>query len=101
MLGKLADIQRKTEEIKSRLSAITVEGEAASGDVKVIMDANKKIKDIFIAEGLLFPEKKEELQDYLVIAFEKALGNAETVSATEMKQLMSNMMPGLGGLFGK
>lgn len=101
MLGKLAEVQRKTEEIKSRLSAITVEGEAASGDVKIIMDANKKIKDIIITDGLLFPEKKEELQDYLVIAFEKAMENADAVSSTEMKQLMGAMMPGLGGLFGK
>lgn len=101
MFGKLAEAQKKAEEIKNRLSTITVEGEAASGDVKVVMDGNKKVKDVIITAGLLFPEKKEELEDYLVIAFERALENAEAVSATEMKQLMGAMMPGLGGLFNK
>lgn len=101
MFGKLAEAQKKAEEIKNRLSAITVEGEAASGDVKIIMDANKKLKHIVIDEALLFPEKKEELQDYLTIAFEKAMENADAVSSAEMKQLMGSMMPGLGGLFGK
>jgi nucleoid-associated protein EbfC len=100
MFGKLAEAQKKAEEIKNRLSAITVEGEAASGDVKVVMDGNKKVKDIILTENLLFPEKKEELQDYLAIAIDKAIESAEAISAAEMQKLMS-LMPGLGNMFGK
>ncbi|MES2690406.1 MAG: YbaB/EbfC family nucleoid-associated protein [Bacteroidota bacterium] len=101
MFGKLAEAQKKAEEIKTRLSAITVEGQAAGGAVKAIVDGNKKVKDILIVDALLSPERKEELQDLIVVAIENAMEQAERVSASEMQQLMGSMLPGLGGMFGK
>lgn len=101
MFGKLAEAQKKAEEIKNRLATITVEGQAAGGAVKAIVDGNKKVKDIVIAEALLSPDRREELQDLLVMAIENGMEQAEAVSATEMQQLMGSMLPGLGGLFGK
>lgn len=101
MFGKLAEAQKKAEEIKSRLATITVEGQAASGAVKVTVDGNKKVKDILIVDALLSPERKEELQDLIVVAIENAMEQAESVSASEMQQLMGSMLPGLGGMFGK
>lgn len=101
MFGKLAEAQKKAEEIKNRLSTITVEGQAAGGAVKVSVDGNKKVKDIFIADALLSPDSKEELQDLLLVAIENAMEQAERVSAGEMQQLMGSMLPGLGGMFGK
>lgn len=101
MFGKLAEAQKKAEEIKTRLSSITVEGQAAGGAVKAIVDGNKKVKDIVIVDALLSPERKEELQDLIVVAIENAMEQAERVSASEMQQLMGSMLPGLGGMFGK
>ncbi len=99
MFGKLAEAQKKAEEIKTRLNAITVEGEAGNGLVKVVANGNRMIKDIVIADELMVAERKEELQDLLVIASEKALQQAENISQTEMMSLMGGM--GLGNLFGK
>ncbi|MBW7844647.1 MAG: YbaB/EbfC family nucleoid-associated protein [Bacteroidia bacterium] len=101
MFGKLAEAQKKAEEIKERLSGVTVQGQAASGDVTITMDGNKKIKDIHIDAALLLPERKEEIEDYLCVAMEDAMQKADIISAQEMKSLMGNMIPGLGGLFGK
>jgi DNA-binding YbaB/EbfC family protein len=101
MFGKLAEAQKKAEEIKARLSTITVEGQAAGGAVKVVVDGNKKVKDIIIVDALMSVERKDELQDLIVMAIENGMEQAEAVSATEMQQLMGSMMPGLGGLFGK
>lgn len=102
MFGKIAEAQQKAEEIKQKLDAITVEGIAGNGKVKVIATANKKIRDIEIADELMSPERKEELQDLVVMAMENALERAENVSQSEMQALMSTMMPGgLGSLFGK
>ena len=99
MFGKLAEAQKKAEEVKSRLAAITVEGEAANGKVKVIVDGNRKIKDIQIADELMQTDRKEELQDLLLLAVENAMNQAENISQSEMQSLMSSMMPGLGGMF--
>jgi DNA-binding YbaB/EbfC family protein len=100
MFGKLAEAQKKAEEIKQRLAGVTVQGQAASGDVTITMDGNKKVKDVAIETALVLPERKEELQDYLCIAIEDAINKADMVSANEMKNLMGGL-PGLGSLFGK
>jgi len=47
-------------------------------------------------------DRKEELQDLIQIAMEKAMKTADDISQSEMAALMSTMMPGgLGSLFGK
>ena len=101
MFGKLAEAQQKAEEIKSRLALITVEGIAGNGTVTVTANGNKTVTNISISDSLLQPGKKEELEDLLLVAIERAFQQAENVSAAEMKSLMGNMMPGLGSLFGK
>ncbi|MCE2787749.1 MAG: YbaB/EbfC family nucleoid-associated protein [Bacteroidota bacterium] len=99
MLDKFMDAQRKADEVKQRLETIMVEGEASNGLVKVTANGNRIIKDIVIADALMTPERKEELQDLILIACEKALQQAENVSQAEMMKLMGGM--NLGNLFGK
>ncbi|MEI6594159.1 MAG: YbaB/EbfC family nucleoid-associated protein [Bacteroidota bacterium] len=102
MFGKLAEAQQKAEEVKQKLEAITVEGDASNGLVKVGSTGNKKIYEIIIADELMAIDRKEELQDLLIIAIDRAMTAAENVSQSEMQALMSTMMPGgLGSLFGK
>ena len=60
MFGKLGETQQKAEEIKQKLEAITVEGEAGNGKVKVVASGNKKIKDIFITDDLMALDKKKD-----------------------------------------
>jgi DNA-binding YbaB/EbfC family protein len=100
MFGKLAETQQKAEEIKKRLEAITVEGKAEG--VTIIATGNKTIKHVGIEPALLTPERKEELEELILVAIERAFQQAENVSAAEMKSLMGSMLPGgLGSLFGK
>jgi len=98
MFGKLGEAKQKAEEMKLKLEAITVEGNAQG--VKVIANANKKIIAINIATELLNPENKEQLEDHLMVAIEHAMNQAENISASEMKAMMGAMMPGMGNLFG-
>ena len=98
MFGKLGEAKQKAEEMKLKLEAITVEGNAQG--VRVIANANKKIIAINIATELLNPENKEQLEDLLMVAIEHAMNQAENISAAEMKAMMGAMMPGMGNLFG-
>lgn len=98
MFGKLGEAKQKAEEMKLKLEAITVEGNAQG--VKVIANANKKIISINIAPELLIPENKEQIEDLLLIAIENAMNQAENISAAEMKAMMGAIMPGMGNLFG-
>lgn len=98
MFGKLNEAKEKAEQIKQKLELITVEGNAEG--IKVIANGNKKITSVNIDASLLKAENKEQVEELLVIAIERALEQAENVSAAEMRSLMGSMMPGLGGLFG-
>ncbi len=69
--------------------------------MKVISNGNRKIQEVQISEELLSAANKEELEDSLTVAINRALQAAENVSESEMRAMMSSMMPGLGGLFGK
>lgn len=100
MLDKLFQAQQKADEIKKRLDTISVLGEAAGGSVKVTATANKEIKDIVIDEVFLAQADKEELEEVLVVAINKALQQADQVSQTEMQVATKDMLGGLGGMFG-
>ena len=60
------------------------------------MDGNKKLKELtFIDESLLTPSNKEEIEDMLVVAFNRALAEAEYVNENEMKNSASGLFPGM------
>jgi DNA-binding YbaB/EbfC family protein len=98
MMGKLQDMKQKMDEIKKRLDTITVEGEAGNNAVKVRATGNRQIKSIEVNESL-FKGDKEELEDLLVIAVNRALEKAEKVNEAEMAGAAKGIMPNLPGLF--
>lgn len=101
MFDQLMAAQGKAEEIKKRLDTISVFGEVEDGAIKVTATANKAITAISITDGFYEKADKEELEELLQAAVNKALTQAEQVSATEMQAATSDMLGGLGGLFGK
>ena len=101
MFDQLMAAQGKAEEIKKRLDTISVFGEVEDGAIKVTATANKAITAIEITDEFYKKADKEELEELLQAAVNKALAQAEQVSATEMQAATSDMLGGLGGLFGK
>lgn len=101
MFDQLMAAQGKAEEIKKRLDTISVFGEVEDGAIKVTATANKAITAISITDEFYEKADKEELEELLQAAVNKALTQAEQVSATEMQAATSDMLGGLGGLFGK
>ena len=101
MFGKLAEAQKKSEEIKAKLSSILVNGEDSLHWVTISMDANKIIREVQISEICMHPENKKRLEDAIKEALSNALAAADNVSQSEMKNLLGSMLPGMGNLFGK
>ncbi|RYF21598.1 MAG: YbaB/EbfC family DNA-binding protein [Flavobacteriales bacterium] len=100
MFDKLMAAQGKAEEIKKRLDTISVFGEVEGGAIKVTATANKAITAIEISDEFYEQSDKEELEELLQAAVNKALAQADQVSATEMQAATKDMLGGLGGLFG-
>ncbi len=94
MMGKLRDMQQKTEEVKKRLDTISVVAEVEGGLVKVICTANRKITSIEINQELIDKRDKEELEELTLMAVNRALDKAEKVAETEMQGVAKGMLPG-------
>jgi nucleoid-associated protein EbfC len=95
LLGKFQEAQQKMNEGKQKLANITVDGDAGDGAVKVSVTGTREVKIISIDNQLLSPERKEELEDLLIIALNRALQNAEKMWEDEMKGLAGNMLGGM------
>ena len=97
-LGKAMEMKKQMEAISKRLDTITVEGLAGSGErqVSATFTANRAIRNIRISPALLQPESKEELEDLLVLASEKAIQQAQQVAETEARNLaLGGGFPGI------
>ena len=101
MFDKLLEAQQKAGEVKKRLDGIIVSGTAEGGKITVTANGNKVIQSINIDEDLLKTGDKEELEELLIVAINKALVQAENVSQSEMAALTKDMFGGLGNMFGK
>lgn len=97
MMGKLQEMQGAVEKSKSRLESIYVKGETEDGRIRFVMDGNRLLKEITIDESLVQGDQKEELENALMTAFNKALEDANHVNESEMKNTAFGMFPGMGG----
>lgn len=101
MFDKLFEAQQKAGEVKQRLDGINVTGEAEGGKITVTANGNKVLQSIAIDEAFLKEADKEELEELLVLAVNKALEQAENVNQAEMAAMTKNMFGDLGGMFGQ
>lgn len=95
MMGKLKEAQQKIEEAKIRLNTILIDEDAGNGKVKVTVTANRNVKSISISEELT---DKEEIEDYLIIALNKALNKANSINEAELAAAAKDGMPNIPGM---
>jgi DNA-binding protein YbaB len=100
MFDKLMAAQQMADDIKKRLDTVSVYGEVEGGAIKVTATANKVVTAVEIQEEFFKQADKEELEELLLTAINKALAQADQVSATEMQAATKDMLGGLGGMFG-
>jgi DNA-binding protein YbaB len=100
MFDKLMAAQQMADTIKKRLDTVSVYGEVEGGKIRITATANKVITGIDIQDEFFKQADKEELEELLLTAVNKALLQADEVSATEMQSATKDMLGGLGGMFG-
>lgn len=89
MMNQFGDLQKKMEESTKKLDTILVDGEAEG--VKVTVNGNGKVQNVTLPEPLMTVDNKEQLEDLLLVALNRALDQSEAVKAAEMQ---GNMFPG-------
>ncbi|ALJ06577.1 hypothetical protein APS56_16175 [Pseudalgibacter alginicilyticus] len=96
MMGKLKETQKKVEETKKRLDTVLIDEQSTDGKLKVTITANRTIKSIAIDDSLI--EDKEQLEDYLILALNKAIEKATRVNEAELAAVAKEGMPNIPGL---
>ena len=96
MMDKLKQAQQKVEETKTRLNSVLVDEVAADGKLKITLTANREIKSVSIDDSLL--SDAEELEDYLILALNKAIEKATKINETEMAVAAKSGMPNIPGM---
>jgi len=99
MFDKLMQAQQMAGDVKKRLDGITVSGSAEGGKISVTANGNKVVQSITIDDDFFKDADKEQLEELLVIAINKAMEQADNVSQSEMAAMTKDMLGGLGGLF--
>ena len=95
----LGSFEQKQQEMMDKAAAIVVESEV--GGVRVTANGKNEIVNISITDASILSDK-EQLEDVLMVAVNRALAQAGAQTAAETEKMMSSMMPsGLAGLVGK
>lgn len=93
MMGKM---QEQMEVVKDKLNNISVTGEADNGNVKAVANGNRLLNSITIDADFYKNASKEQLEELIVTAANRALEQAERVEKTEMSHSMMGIIPGMG-----
>jgi len=93
IMQQLEEMKRKTEETHQRLDGIFVTATSPDNSVEVTMNGNRKVSGIKVDDALL--SDREQLEDMLVIAFNRAVEQAEKVNEAEMGSVARDMLPGM------
>lgn len=96
--GKVQEVKSRIETVKADLQSQTTEAEAGGGLVKVALTGDYKVQDIQIADELLLADRKEELQDLLVVALNAATAEIKQTLATRIKTETQGLLPNMPGL---
>ena len=98
MMGKLKETQQKVEATKKRLDTVTLKESSPEDMVQVVITANRLVKEIKIDDSLL--TDKDQLEDYLILAVNKAIEKATQVNEAELAAVAKDGMPNIPGLDG-
>ena len=89
LLQQAQMMQKKMQEVESRLKTMEVEGKVSEGLVKVVMNGKGEIKKIKISPTL--KEDVEVIEDLLMAAISEAKKKADNLSESEMKSITGGM----------
>ncbi len=93
MMGKLNELKKNVEETRAQLAQTEIEGEAGGGMVRVRGNAMRQISQVEIDDSLMTPDRKEELEDLLVVAINRMLDKARQREEEELKNAAGGLIP--------
>ncbi|OUW00180.1 MAG: YbaB/EbfC family nucleoid-associated protein [Betaproteobacteria bacterium TMED156] len=99
MMRQAQKMQDEMKKVQEHLAIIEVQGESASGKVKITTNCRNNFKSVEIDSSLISndPDDIETLQDLLLLAINDAISKSEKMSSEKMSSVTSGLPlpPGL------
>lgn len=89
MMKQAQAMQGKMQEMQAKLDAMTVEGQAGGGMVKVTLSGKSDLKRLAIDPSLM--DDREVLEDLIVAAHADAKQKVEVAMASEMQNATAGL----------
>jgi DNA-binding YbaB/EbfC family protein len=90
LMKQAQQMQKNMQQAQAELATIDVEGQAASGMVKVTMSCSHEVRRVSLDDSIL--SDKEMLEDLIVLALNDAVKNVAAIT----EQRMSGFGAGMG-----
>ena len=91
MMKQVKELQEKMQSLQDEAAALSIEGSAGGGLVKVMVNGKSEMKSIHIDPSLLKPEEAEIVEDLIVAAYGDARQKSEAALAEKMRALTGGL----------
>tara|TARA_B110000003_G_scaffold200911_1_gene199558 strand:+ start:25 stop:330 length:306 start_codon:yes stop_codon:yes gene_type:complete len=89
MMQKAKQMQEDMETVQKEITSLTCEGVSASGALKVEINGDHQVTNIFIDETLM--SDKDMLEDLIIIAVNDASSKISEISKEKMKNVTGGL----------
>ena len=98
MMKQAKELQDRMQRLQDEVAALTIEGTAGGGLVRVTVNGKSEMKTVKIDPSLMKADEREILEDLLVTAHNEARRKAEAAMQEKMQSLTGGLglPPGLG-----
>jgi len=86
ILEKAKEIETKVKESQKKIKSIKAEGSSGGGVVKVTLNGEGEIENLFISETL-YKDKKSLLEDLIIAAHNNAKDNLKSKTSEELSKV--------------
>ncbi|MDA8930825.1 YbaB/EbfC family nucleoid-associated protein [Bacteroidia bacterium] len=94
-LGKIKEAKEKAEKLKVKLAAMDFEGWSYNNKVSIKCTGDKRFHSLEIDDSIFKIRSREEVQDMILEAIDRAQMQADNTIKDEMAAIMPNI-PGMG-----
>jgi hypothetical protein len=91
MMKQAKELQDRMQRLQEDVGALTIEGSAGGGLVRVTLTGKSEMRSIKIDPSLLKPDEAEILEDLIVAAINEARAKAEAKLAEKMRELTGGL----------
>ena len=86
ILEKAKEIESKVKESQEKIKNIKAEGSSGGGDVKMVLNGDGEIQNLFISDKL-FKEDKSLIEDLIIAAHNNAKSNLKSKTSDELSKV--------------